>query len=89
MPRRLYIKKADIEKHGMTEGCKGCVAMIRGDKGVAHSEACRKRITEEIGKAEGGQDRVKNARDRVKEFEERAIKMQKVEPEEKRDEEYV
>ena len=29
VPRRLYIKKTDIETHGMTAGCRGCLATVR------------------------------------------------------------
>ena len=30
IPRRLYIKARDIERHGATVNCKGCVATLRG-----------------------------------------------------------
>ena len=63
VPRRLYIKTRDVEKHGYTAGCKGCVAMLRGGRGVPHSEACRKRLTEMIAQSDEGRAR-KEAADR-------------------------
>ena len=30
--RRLYISKADIMKHGLTEGCPGCRAIAEGKR---------------------------------------------------------
>ena len=48
VPRRLYIRAKDIERHGATSNCKGCIATLRGEGGVPHSDTCRKRLTEEI-----------------------------------------
>jgi hypothetical protein len=43
--RKLYIKKKDIEKYGLSVGCPGCDAILRRDpKARTHSEACRSRI---------------------------------------------
>ena len=42
--RRMYIKQEDVEKYGMTENCKGCIAANRKGKAVAHSEEGRKRM---------------------------------------------
>ena len=44
VPRRIYTRTSDYEKHGYTEGCKGCV-WIRNQLGprTGHSEACRER----------------------------------------------
>ena len=68
MPRRLYIKGNDVERFGASERCKGCVAVLRGNAGVAHTEACRKRLTEEILKSEGGRARVEAAGRRGEEY---------------------
>ena len=73
IPRRLYIKARDIERYGATENCKGCVATLRGQGGVAHSDSCRRRLTEEIEKGEDG-GRAKRARQREMEFYEQAIR---------------
>ena len=54
VPQRLYIRAEDIERHGATSNCKGCIATLRGKGGVPHSGTCRKRLTEEIEKERGG-----------------------------------
>ena len=72
VPRRLYIRAKDIERHGATSNCKGCIATLRGEGGVPHSDTCRKRLTEEIEKSAEGA-RAKRARQRELEFYERAI----------------
>ena len=72
VPRRLYIRAKDIERHGATSNCKGCIATLRGEGGVPHSDTCRKRLTEEIEKSDEGA-RAKRARQRELEFYERAI----------------
>ena len=46
--RRLYIKKADIEKYGSTVGCPGCTAANRGGVSVPHNDKCRERIESNI-----------------------------------------
>ena len=85
VPRRLYLKSKDFEKHGITDGCKGCVAMLRGNRGIPHSESCRRRLTEEIAKTEEGKERVRAAEQRVKEFREgERAKPSSGEPREKR-----
>ena len=40
VPRRLYIRAKDIERHGATPNCKGCIATLRGEGGVPHSDTC-------------------------------------------------
>ena len=72
VPRRLYIRAKDIERHGATSNCKGCIATLRGEGEVPHSDTCRKRLTEEIEKSDEGA-RAKRARQRELEFHERAI----------------
>ena len=64
VPRRLYIKASDIGKHGASSGCKGCIAHMRGAGGVAHSEACRKRLTGIIAQSAEGESRIKAAEER-------------------------
>ena len=36
IPRRVYLKGKDFEVHGYTLGCKGCTAMMKGDKRSTH-----------------------------------------------------
>ena len=50
VPRRLRIKKGDLEKLGHIAGCPGCRAANRGSTAVGHSEERRKRITVELAK---------------------------------------
>ena len=50
-PRRMYIRKALIERYGYTPGCRGCKAVLAGNPTATaknHTEACRKRIQEAV-----------------------------------------
>ena len=38
------MKREDIEKHGTTAGCPGCIAIELGARAAAHGAACRARI---------------------------------------------
>ena len=73
IPRRLNIEARDIERHGATVNCKGCVATLRGQVGVPHTDTCRKRLTDEIEKGQDG-ERAKRARQRELDFYEHVIK---------------
>ena len=42
--RAFYVRKADVERHGFTDNCKGCAAVKAGARPVAHSDECRRRI---------------------------------------------
>ena len=84
IPRRVGIRAKDIERYGATVNCKGCMARLRGEGGVPHSELCRKRLTEEIEKGDEG-DRVKRARQRELEFYERAFRTNESEAKRKND----
>ena len=55
--RRLYISKADIMKHGLTEGCLGADASRRESELKGHFEGCRTRLEAEIAKTEDGRAR--------------------------------
>ena len=59
--RRLYISKADIMKHGLTEGCLGCRCLAEGKRAQGHSEGCRTRLEAEIAKTEDGRARLTTA----------------------------
>ena len=43
VPRRMYIRKSDVEEHGYTVRCPGCVSILRGTARQEHSDACRRR----------------------------------------------
>lgn len=60
--RRVRILKSDIERFGFTQNCAGCRSINRGGKPMNHSEACRKRIEEQLEKE--GSQRLKDARER-------------------------
>ena len=42
--RRMYITKDDVDRMGMTPGCRGCIAATRGEAPKNHSEECRTRM---------------------------------------------
>ena len=44
VPRRMYIKKSDVEEHGYTVRCPGCISILRGTARQEHSDACRRRL---------------------------------------------
>ena len=64
VPRAFAIRQADLVKHGFTEDCAGCKAMIRGMNHQKHSEACRERMTKLMKEEE----KVKEAPKRASEF---------------------
>ena len=56
--RRLYINKADIMKHGLTDGCLGCRSSAERKRAQGHSEGCRARLEAEIAKSNDGRVRL-------------------------------
>ena len=46
--RRFRVDKQDIERHGVTRGCKGCEAAVTGRNKREHSEQCRRRFEEAL-----------------------------------------
>ena len=50
--RRLYINKADIMKHGLTERCPRCRSIAEVKQAQGHSEGCRARLEAEIANTE-------------------------------------
>ena len=63
--RRMYIRKADVDEHGITDGCAGCRALMLEKPPQNHSPACRERIEGLIRHSESGQARLERAGDRV------------------------
>ena len=50
VPRRIYIKPAVFERHGITEGCTGCIRLtIKLGPRVNHCDGCRARMEKIIG----------------------------------------
>jgi hypothetical protein len=63
IPRRIYLMPGDFSKLGFTQGCPGCTYAQNGlGSKRNHSEDCRRRLEEEIGK-----DSSDNRGDKVKE----------------------
>ena len=59
--RRLYISKADIMNHELTEGCLMCRCLAEGKRAQGHSEGCCTRLEVEIAKTEDGRARLTTA----------------------------
>ena len=61
-PRRVYIRRVELMKHGFTPGCPGCEAVQAGTPPQGHTEPCRMRIeTAMRGDKDGGEARVARA----------------------------
>ena len=48
VPRRFDIKKQDLDTHGYSKSCPGCLAILRKTARQGHSEGCQKRMREEM-----------------------------------------
>ena len=67
-PKRFRINKHDLDSHGYTEGCQQCDYIMRygsNKPGVQHTDRCRTRLIEEIGKTEAGSHRLSMWNERV------------------------
>ena len=61
-PRRVYIRRVELMKHGFTPGCPGCEATQAGTPPRGDTEPCRVRIeTAMRGDKDGGEARVARA----------------------------
>ena len=61
-PRRVYIRRVELMKHGFTPGCPGCEAVQAGTPPRGHTEPCRMRIeTAMRGDKDGGEAKVARA----------------------------
>jgi len=49
VPRRMFIRKQDVEEHGYTTRCPGCVSILRGTARQEHTAECRRRMEKEWG----------------------------------------
>ena len=75
---KAHFRRADFDKHGYTDRCAGCSALLRGLHAQPHSRECRARME----KALGSDIRIKNAKARTQE---KATKMRKEKGEDKDD----
>ena len=48
----VYVSKADLMKHELTEGCLGCRCLAEEKRPQGHSEGCRARLEADIAKTE-------------------------------------
>ena len=48
VPRNFYLKERDFESHGYTEGCPGCISLLKRGTRLSHSKGCRVRMEEVI-----------------------------------------
>jgi hypothetical protein len=69
VPRRVYIRKEDVEKFGYTPKCPSCKALLQKKPTQTHSEAFRLRIEEQLKDTE----RFKVARKRESELLEKTL----------------
>ena len=68
LPRRLKITVQTLKLYGPSTGCKQCEhfkAFGETKNGLAHSEACRKRIVEAMSATEHGAARVRDTDERI------------------------
>ena len=66
--RAMRLNQADFDKYGYTDGCRQCTHMQedgRARPGIAHSDACRKRVIEAIAQTEAGKRRIAEYDDRL------------------------
>ncbi len=76
IPRQIYIRKRELEKHGYTKGCVRCDAIRAcGSTTAQHSAACRKRIEEamQADESEQVQARIKATVTRRNEYIEKRV----------------
>lgn len=68
-PKRTYIMKHHFKEHGYTEDCEGCARLSSGlHKTAPHTEECRKRMYEEMGKTEKGKKWMEKAEETINEY---------------------
>ena len=68
-PRRLYLRRADLEEHGYTVGCPACVWLQTGlgFRGP-HSQECRERVEGAIRETEEGGARIEKRTGRINQW---------------------
>lgn len=67
-PKEFYIRKRDVELHGITKDCAGCRTMFDGGTRQNHSAECRSRFRQLLG----GEERVQRMENKRREFDEAA-----------------
>ena len=65
VPRKVYLKPRDFQKHGYTPGCGGCEFLETGNgQRQNHTTECRERMEALLENDEAGQQRLREAKDR-------------------------
>ncbi len=64
MPRNFYTSAKNLEDHGFSSGCQGCLSILRGRTRQAHSAACRKRFEGILAES----DKVKRMSENITEY---------------------
>ena len=67
--RKMYVRKADVEKYGNTSGCNGCTAALTGERWpngrtIPHNNECRQRMGKLMENDEAGKSRLKTDAER-------------------------
>ena len=64
LPKRVYLRQQDLDRHGYTASCPACDLIRAGisREGVNHTEFCRNRVVTEMGKTEEGKKRLAAAK---------------------------
>ena len=63
--RNFPLMKADFDKHGRTEGCRGCVALRRGRAPVWHNQESRTSMAEHLRRDPATRGRVTRAEEHI------------------------
>jgi hypothetical protein len=69
VPKSFRIDKQDLEAHGYSAKCLGCLAVLRGTTLQRHSPGCRQRL----GEAMKEEEKVKKASRKIDLFLERVV----------------
>ena len=65
--RRFQIRREDVEKHGSTEGCPGCRALIHAQWRAPHTAECRARFEKAMAEDPATASRIRRDRERAEE----------------------
>ena len=79
-PKEFYIKKRDIEAHGVTQGCAGCRTVFLGGTRQNHSAECRERFRALLQ----GEERVQRMEAKQRDYAEKAAEAEEKRKEKKR-----
>ena len=79
-PKEFYIKKRDVEAHGVTPGCAGCRTMFLGGTRQNHSAECRERFRALLQ----GEERVQRMEAKKRDYAEKAAEAEEKKKDKKR-----